>query len=171
MSTLQVAQIQGVTDIVLDGQNITATAAEINQLDGVTLGTAASLDEATSAQWRSNVFNKVLSTDQVWSAMGEVALTDGASIPLDLGAGFDFTVTLGGNRFLNSPTNPKTGQRGRIRVVQDATGSRTLTFGSNYEFAGGTAPTLTATANAQDVLYYDVISSGRILISAILDIS
>jgi hypothetical protein len=149
----------------------TVAISGISASDVSGLGTSAVLDETTSAQWRSNVADKILSTDQVWGAMAEVTLTDGANIAVDLGSGFDFTVTLGGNRTLSNPTNTKVGQRGRIRVVQDGTGSRTLAYGSNYEFAGGTAPTLTTTAGAEDVLYYDVISATRILVSFVGDIS
>lgn len=163
--------LDGVTWALLDYNTLTATAAELNQLDGVTLGTVVTLDEVTSAQWRSNTADKALSTDQVWGAMAEVTLTDGANIALDLSTGFDFTVTLAGNRTLDNPTNTKVGQRGRIRVVQDATGSRTLAFGANYEFANGTAPTLTTTASAEDVLYYDVISATRILVTLVRNIS
>jgi len=158
--------VTGVNDMTVNG-DLTVTGT----LTGGSFGTASALDEATSAQWRANTADKVLSTDQVWGAMGEVSLSDGATIALDLSTGFDFTVTLGGNRLLSNPTNAKVGQRGRIRVVQDGTGSRTLSFGTSYEFAGGTAPTLTTTAAAEDVLYYDVISSTRVLVTAVLDVS
>src|SRR6056300_1909017 len=71
----------------------------------------------------------------------EVAtLTDGATITPDFGANQNFTVTLGGNRTLANPTNIVAGQTGSIFVVQDATGGRTLSFGANWKFAGGTAP-------------------------------
>ena len=163
--------LDGVTWTLTDYNTLTATATELNQLDGVTLGNAVTLDEVTTAQWRDNTADKLLSTDQVWDAMAEVTLSDGANIALDLSTGFDFTVTLGGNRTLDNPTNAKVGQRGRIRVVQDGTGSRTLSFGTSYEFVVGTAPTLTTTASAEDVLYYDVISSTRILITVARDIS
>jgi hypothetical protein len=39
----------------------------------------------------------------------------------------------------------------QIFVKQDGTGSRTLAWNSAWKFAGGTAPTVTATANAVDV--------------------
>lgn len=158
-------------DITSAGRALLDDADAAAQRTTLGLGTVATLDEVTTAQWRSNTADKVLSTDQVWAAMAEVTLTDGANIALDLSTGFDFTVTLGGNRTLDNPTNTKVGQRGRIRVVQDGTGSRTLSFGTSYEFAGGTAPTLTTTASAEDVLYYDVISSTRILVSIVKDIS
>jgi hypothetical protein len=154
---------------ILDG--VTATTADLNQLSGITLGNAVTFDEVTTAQWRDNTADKLLSTDQVWDSMAEVTLTDSANIALNMSTGFDFVVTLGGNRTLDNPTNTKVGQRGRIRVVQDGTGSRTLAFGNNYEFANGTAQTLTITANAQDILYYDVISATRILITFVRNIS
>ena len=63
-----------------------------------------------------------------------------------------FTVTLGGNRTLDNPTNLVAGFTYTFRIVQDATGSRTLAYGTAYKFPGGTAPTLTTTANAIDYL-------------------
>ncbi len=129
-------------------------------------------DTATVAEWRGNTADKSLSTDIVWSAMAEVTLSDGATVAWDMSGGFDFTVTLAGNRTMGNPTNTKVGQKGRLRVVQDGTGSRTLSWSSNFEAAENTFPTLTTTASAEDVLYYDVISSTRILISqGALDIS
>ena len=135
-------------------------------------GTAASLDEATAAQFRSNTADKALSTDQVWASAEEVTL-DGstATTVVDMATFLNASLTLGANRTLQSPTNAKEGQSGLIRIVQDGTGGRTLSFASNYEFAGGTAPTLSTDANAEDFLFYKVVSSTRIFITAALDIS
>jgi hypothetical protein len=83
-------------------------------------------------------------------------LTDAATITPDFGANQNFTVTLGGNRTLANPTNIVVGQTGSIFVVQDGTGSRTLSFGTYYDFAGGTAPTISTTANAVDRIDYIV---------------
>lgn len=131
------------------------------------LGTASVLDEGTTAQFRNNTADKALSTDQVWAAAGYVSLTDGANIAVDFNTGFNFTVTLGGNRTLDNPTNVKEGQEGEIEVVQDGTGSRTLVFGSNWEFAGGTAPTLSTAAGAKDSLFYRARSSTSIRVSTV----
>ena len=133
--------------------------------------TSAALATA-AADWRAKTASKLLTATGVWAGMAEVTLTDGANISLDLSSGYDFTVTLGGSRTLDNPTNIHVGQKGRIRVVQDGTGSRTLSYGGYYEFAGGTAPTLTAAASSEDILYYDVISSTRILITgSVADVS
>lgn len=84
------------------------------------------------------------------------ALTDGATITPDFSASTNFSVTLGGNRTLANPTNMVAGQSGSIFVSQDGTGSRTLAFGSYWDFANGTAPTMTTTASAVDRIDYVV---------------
>ena len=89
-------------------------------------------------------------------------LTDGATITPDFGANQNFTVTLGGNRALANPSNMVVGQTGSIFIVQDGTGSRTLSYGTSYDFAGGTAPTLTTTASAVDRIDYIVRTSTSI---------
>ena len=85
-----------------------------------------------------------------------VTLTDAANIAYDMDDGNNATVTLGGNRTLDNPSNITVGQSGSIFIVQDGTGSRTLSFGSSFDFAGGTAPTLTTTASAVDRIDYVV---------------
>jgi hypothetical protein len=89
-------------------------------------------------------------------------LTDGATITPDFAVNNSFTVTLGGNRTLANPTNLVAGQSGVIIINQDGTGSRTLAYGTYYDFGGGTAPTLTTTANAQDMIAYFVVSTTKI---------
>ncbi len=94
---------------------------------------------------------------------GEITtLTDGANISVDLAASNNFTVTLAGNRTLDNPTNIVAGQSGSIFIVQDATGSRTLAYGSQLDFAGGTAPTLSTAAAAVDRIDYVVRSATSI---------
>jgi len=134
---------------------ITLAAAKILQ----------TVDVAAASDYRSNTASKVLDTSGVWNAMAEVTLTDGATVNWDMSTGFDFVLTLGGNRTLAAPTNPKVGQKGRLRIAQDGTGSRTLSWNANFDFAGGTAPALSTTASAYDVFYYDVRTSTSILIS------
>ncbi len=99
------------------------------------------------------------------------ALTDGATITPDFSLANNFSVTLGGNRTLANPTNLTAGASGAIFISQDGTGSRTLAFGSYWDFSGGTAPTLTTTASAVDVLVYTVRSSTSIAATLITNIS
>ena len=91
-----------------------------------------------------------------------VALTDAATIAVDFDTGQNFTVTLGANRALGNPTNVTAGQTGSIFVTQDGTGSRTLSYGTSWEFPAATAPTLTTTAAAVDRIDYIVKSSTSI---------
>ena len=100
-----------------------------------------------------------------------VALTDAATVAVDLSLGNNFTLTLAGNRTLGAPTNATAGQSGVIVVSQDTTGSRTLAYNSVFKFAGGTAPTLTTTASAVDVLAYYVESASRITVTSLLNVS
>ena len=89
-------------------------------------------------------------------------LTDGATITPDFAAANNFAVTLAGNRTIANPTNLTAGQSGSIFIVQDGTGSRTASWGSYWDFAAGTAPTLTTDANAVDRVDYVVRSSTSI---------
>ena len=89
-------------------------------------------------------------------------LTDGATITPAFSDSCNFTVTLGGNRTLANPTGLVAGQSGSIFVVQDGTGSRTLAYGSYWDFAAGVAPTLTTAANAVDRIDYIVRSTTSI---------
>jgi hypothetical protein len=112
-----------------------------------------------------NANNAVLNVAQSFSAAQRgavVALTDGATITPDFALANNFSVTLGGSRTLANPTNLTAGQSGVIKITQDGTGSRTLAYGSNWDFAGGTAPTLTTTASAVDILAYYVDSTSNI---------
>src|SRR6185312_4435838 len=85
-----------------------------------------------------------------------VPLTDGASIAVPATAGNVFTVTLGGNRTLAAPTGGVDGQLLRLRVTQDSTGSRNLSYASAYEFSVTLpAPVLSTSPNTTDVLLFE----------------
>lgn len=106
-----------------------------------------------------------LDTAQTWTKgqRAEVtALTDAATVAVDFADSNNFSVTLGGNRTLGNPTNQVAGQSGSLFVTQDGTGSRTLAYSSDWEFAGGTAPTLSTAANAVDRIDYICRASGSI---------
>jgi hypothetical protein len=97
-------------------------------------------------------------------------LTDGATITPDFAVANNYSVTLAGNRTLANPTNLTAGQSGCIYITQDGTGSRTLAYGSDWDFGGGTVPTLTTTAAAVDVLAYAVRTTGSIAATLIRDV-
>jgi hypothetical protein len=84
----------------------------------------------------------------------EQTLTDGATIDWNLSTEQVAKVTLAGNRTLNAPTNQQAGAFYSLAIIQDGTGSRTLTFNSAYKFTGAVAPTLTTTASAKDIIIF-----------------
>lgn len=83
---------------------------------------------------------------------GVVALVDGPTISANAAAGNTFEVTLAGNRTISNPTNSANGQKIVYRLTQDATGNRTVTWGSAFRFAGGTPPTLSSAPGKTDYL-------------------
>ena len=98
-----------------------------------------------------------LADDLVTSAKlnySETTLTDGSTITWDASTQDVAKVTLGGNRTLGSASNGTTGQFISLLVIQDGTGSRTLTWNAAYEFAADTAPTLTTTASKGDLFVF-----------------
>lgn len=122
-----------------------------------TMIAAATLAVASVAEILAGTAEKVVRVDRLWGAGAFVPLADATTIALDLSTGINFSVTLGGNRTLGNPTNLKAGQSGVIYVAQDATGGRTLSFGSSYKFFDGLTPDLNTTAAAINILHYTVI--------------
>ena len=84
----------------------------------------------------------------------ESTLTDQATVTWDASTQDVCKLTLGGNRTMAAPTNNTTGQFISILVIQDGTGSRTLTWNAVFEFKDDTAPTLTTTASKGDVFVF-----------------
>ena len=84
----------------------------------------------------------------------ETTLTDQATITWDASTQDVAKVTLAGNRTLGSASSGTTGQFISLLIIQDGTGSRTLTWNAAYEFASDTAPTLTTTASKGDVFVF-----------------
>ncbi len=92
--------------------------------------------------------------------------TNTGSVTLDFGANQNFVLTLTGNVTLANPTTEQVGQSGFIVFIQDATGGRTVSLGTDYETAGGAGITLSSAASATDIVPYVVAASGRILLGA-----
>ena len=136
-------------DLNYAGTAVTATGAELNFNDITTLGTTeASKVFTTDANNLTKVSGAVLNIEDT--------LTDGSTITWNVINSPVAKVTLGGNRTLSAPsgTTPAAGQFIALTIIQDGTGSRTLTFNSAYEFTADTAPTLTTTASKADLFIF-----------------
>jgi hypothetical protein len=124
---------------------LSSTVAELNYSDLATLGTTAASKIFTAD---ANNYTKV--TGAV--ANEEATLTDASTIVWDVVASPVAKVTLSNNRTLAAPSGstPIAGQFIALTIIQDGTGSRTVTFNAVYEFASDTTPTLTTTASKGD---------------------
>ena len=169
----------GATNVTNTNQ-LTNGAGFITSADG---GNAATLDSLDSTAFlRSNADDSgsgllSLSSGLAFGADAKCtaavsSLSDGSTITVNFTSGIHHSVTLGGNRTFGNPSNDANavGQSGSIFITQDGTGSRTASFHSDYKFAGGTAPSLSTSANATDRLDYVIKSSGVIHCVVTLDV-
>lgn len=134
------------------------TAAEFNQiLDALKDGT---LDVNTGAL-TANGSVDVNSNDIINIELAEFETevdngNSGTADTIDWGAGNNQKSTLTGNvtYTFTAPSGPA---RLQLRLIQDATGSRTVTWPASVKWPGGTAPTLSTAASSVDVitLWYD----------------
>ena len=150
-----------------DGTNATIPAVTTSAWGAMSDEDKTKLDGITTGA------NALLSADQTWTGAqrGTVtALTDASTIAVDFNSSNNFSVTLAGNRELGQPSNQVVGQSGSIFITQDGTGSRTLSYHADWDFAGGTAPTISAAANAVDRIDYIVAAANKIHAVATLDV-
>ena len=84
----------------------------------------------------------------------EATLTDASTVSWNVLTSPVAKVTLGANRTLGAGSGAITGQFVSLLVIQDGTGSRTLSFNAVYEFKDDTAPTLTTTAAKGDLFVF-----------------
>jgi len=111
-----------------------------------------------------------LDGNKVSASLG--TLTDGATVTPDCNTdGLVWSLTLGGNRTMAAPTNADAGMTFVLKILQDGTGSRTITWNSVFKWSGGTAPTLTTTATTGTDIISGVYDGTNWYCSAVLDFS
>ena len=84
----------------------------------------------------------------------EATISDGATPAWDVSTESCAKITIAGNRTIGAPSNGVAGQFISLLIIQDGTGSRTMTWNAVYEFASDTAPTLTTTAAKADLFVF-----------------
>lgn len=151
-------------------QGSAITVDDSGNLTGVgTINTNPVFSTATAAQYRANTSgDRALTPTEVWSAMAVVALTDAATIAIDLSTSFDYSVSIAGNRTLGNPTNVKAGQRGRIAVTASSS-TRTLNKGSNWKSSTAISWPLSIPSGQTFYVYYDAVSSTVIVVTGVVE--
>ena len=160
------------TTLDIGGTNVTATATELNKLDGVT-ATTTELNYTDVTTLGTTEASKAVTAD----ANGVVTFDNGTieeattitsssnAATLDLRAGnvFEHTLTENVTYTFSNPASSGRVSSFVLKIKQDGSGSGfTVTFPSSVDFAGGSAPTLTSTANAIDTFVIFTTDGGTI---------
>ena len=134
--------------LILTGQGSTSDVTIKNDADATVFSIATG---TTTGTFAGTVLAK---TDTDTSNTGNVTL--------DFTANQNFVLTLTGNVTLDNPSTEQVGQAGVIVFIQDGTGSRTVTLGTDYETAAGAGLTLSSAASAVDIVPYFVKAANSI---------
>jgi len=136
------SQVGGADIVTLDfSSNFTATESPDTEIN-VELASSISTDTLTLTKaYKSSVETN----------------SDGATVTFDLNESNLHEVTLGGDRTL-AISNETVGQRFIVKLIQDGTGSRTVTWFSTIKWPGGLVPTLTETGGKAD--YFSFVVTG-----------
>ena len=134
--------------LILTGQGSTSDVTIKNDADATVFSIATG---TTTGTFAGTVLAK---TDTDTSNTG--------TVQLDFTANQNFVLTLTGNVTLDNPSTEQVGQAGVIVFIQDGTGSRTVTLGTDYETAAGAGLTLSSAASAVDIVPYFVKAANSI---------
>lgn len=152
-------------DFTSAGRALVDDASASAQRTTLGLGTAATRNTGTSGNTVPLLDGANRYDAHQYSAVD--TLTDGATISWDVSVSQKAKVTLAGNRTVNAVSNAVEGATYYLWVIQDATGSRTLSWtttgAGSFDFGGAGAPTLTTTASKADIILFEAISIGGTL--------
>jgi hypothetical protein len=165
-------RITSVSDyaVALSATLATSIASRLPLTGGTITGTVSAQEVDVSSLGIGTVAGAKRLTMNGAAVAQYASLTDGATIAVNFNTAQNFIVQLAGNRALGNPTNCVAGQTGSIIIVQDGTGGRTLSYGTSWDFIGGTAPTLSTGVSAVDRIDYIVYTSTAVQAIASLDI-
>ena len=175
----------GLPDGVVDLDTLAANSVNAAKIVDGTIVVGDIADDAVTADKLANSINTDIATGVTAGTTATAALpkaggtmtgsvkgstltdaTNTGSITLDFSANQNFVLTLTGNVTLANPSTEAVGQSGFIAFIQDGTGSRTVSLGTDYETAGAAGITLTSTASATDLVPYLVVAANRVLLGA-----
>tara|TARA_R110002074_G_scaffold400639_1_gene596570 strand:+ start:212 stop:808 length:597 start_codon:yes stop_codon:yes gene_type:complete len=173
----------GLPDGVVDLDTLAANSVNAAKIVDGTIVVGDIADDAVTADKLANSINTDIATGVTAGTTATAALpkaggtmtgsvkgstdtdaTNTGSITLNFTTNQNFVLTLTGNVTLANPSTEAVGQSGFIAFIQDGTGSRTVSLGTDYETAAAAGLTLTATASATDLVPYLVVAANRILL-------
>jgi hypothetical protein len=169
VDSLTAKQIQAVAGSNLSGGEIIAGryyTVHYNQPDDAWIlhngGYVPSANIATTAQVRAATAAKLVEADNLWAGAEMVALSDGASVAVDMSSGWNFTLTMTATgRTLANPSSSKPGQCGFIRVTSSG-GNYTLDKGSGW--LSTTSFPITVNNGAVKYIFYSVYTTAPIVV-------
>jgi hypothetical protein len=154
-------QDTGTGSLVLEGQDLYLNSTAGTYLRGVE-GGAVTIFHNDSTKFTTTSHGISVTGSAIASTQTAGTVTGTTTADFDTYQNFVWTLT--GNVTLDNPSTEKVGQSGFITFIQDGTGGRTVTLGTDYETAGGAGLTLSSAASATDVVPYIVVASNRILL-------
>ena len=174
MGTLTVNTLTANTSIIPDavgGADIGTTSAEFGDVyiaddKKINFGNDqdASIEYDEDGDDQLKIGGKPIAFTNAAVGKTDTDTSNSGSVTLDFDANQNFVLTLTGAVTLANPTTEKVGQSGFIAFIQDGSGSRAVTLGTDYETAGGSGLTLTATASATDLVPYVIVAANRVLL-------
>lgn len=138
------------------------TAASTAQANGTTATTQAANDNSTklsTTAYSDRVGVNILSANNTYTAGQAVTptasgtQTAGGTLTPNFALSNSTTFTFGaGNLTIANPTGIIAGQQYLFAMTQDAVGGRTITWGTDFKWGGGTAPIISTGASNKDIV-------------------
>ena len=147
-----------VLGLILTGQGSTNDVTIVNDADATVVGVPTGTTNVTMAGG--------LSVGKVVTAKTDTDTSNTGNVTLDFATNQNFVLTFTGNVTLVNPSTETVGQSGIIVCIQDGTGSRTLSLGTDYESPAGGGITLSTAANTVDIVPYFVKAANSIQLGA-----
>ena len=174
-----VASHDGTNGLLLGGTLVTATATELNLIDGytgttaelnyndvTTLGTVEASKAVTAAASTAtvNFADKILQRPELKDySETKTALSAAASVAIDLTEGNVFTITPDQNTTFTFTNPSPTGKSCAFTLIWTQDGSdRTISWPASVDWAGGSAPAVTSGSAKIDIYTFFTLDAGTI---------